>query len=235
MTILRPLVTTLIDLLYPPACWACRAPLERQADGFCGACALVPLGNACPRCAEPQGPYVSPSDCENCRGRRLHFRHVLALGRYEGGLQTAIRRAKFGGEAAIWRWMGQALAEAAAQTPWTGGIDAVTPVPSTRRARFARGFNPAMLLARPVAGRLGRPLLHALRRQDRGVPQVGLGRSARLANVEGAFRAGQPDLFSGRRILLIDDVMTTGATVSACARAFMEAGAASVDVAVVGR
>ncbi len=230
-----PVLSALTDLLYPPSCWACGSSLERQAQALCGACALVPLGEACRRCGEPQGPGASTmEDCDTCRGRPLAFSRVAALGRYEGGLRRAVQRAKFEGELGAWAWMGKALADHVAALPWAGEVDAVVPVPSTWRARLARGANPAALLAGAVSRRLERPRRPWLLRRPTP-PQVGLGRRERLANVEGAFRISPEATPSGLRLLLVDDVMTTGATVDVCARALKAAGALRVDVAVAAR
>lgn len=230
------LLDPLIDLLYPPACWACGAALEDARQGLCAACPLPPLGASCRRCAEPRREgEADPPDCPNCRGRDLAFRHVQALGRYEGALQRAILRAKFGGETAAWGWLGSRLGGAAAAAPWAGEVRAVVPVPSARAARWRRGFNPARLLASGVAKTLNAPVKDLLRRRGPDAPQVGLGRAERLANVSAAFcltRGARP---SGKGILLVDDVMTTGSTVAACAAALRSAGAASVDVAVLAR
>ena len=225
---------SLLDLLYPPACWACGSPIPRQADGLCADCPLVPLGEACGRCAEPQGPHAGGPDCPLCRGRSLSFRHVAAAGRYEAGLKDAVRRAKFGGESGAWDWMGSLLSGAVTAQAWAGGIREVVPVPSSRSSRWKRGFNPAELLAGPVARRLGVPVRGRLRRRGAFVPQVGLGREARLSNVRNAFEA-VPGTKTEGAVLLVDDVMTTGATVDACAAALLSAGAASVDVAVLAR
>ena len=226
------LIEPLADLLYPPACWACGAPLDRQGDGLCPECPWIPLGEACARCGEPQGPHAAGPDCTACRGRALSFRHVAAAGRYEAGLKEAVRRAKFSGQDAAWGWMGLRLAGTVAAQPWSQGIRAVVAVPSSWRTRWSRGFNPAELLARPVARRLGVPLRPWLKKTGKSPPQVGLKRAERLANVANAFAArGRPE----GPVLLVDDVMTTGATVDACARALRSAGAASVDVAVLAR
>lgn len=237
MRLPRPatLVAPLVDLLYPPACWACGRPIPDQAQGLCAACPLIPLGDCCRRCGEPQGPHACPEGCDTCRGRSLFFRHVAALGRYEGALQALVRRAKFGGEPAAWGWLGARLAGEVSAAPWAAGADAVVAVPSSRRARWRRGYNPAGLLARPVARRLARPLTSWLVRQGPAVPQVGLGRKERLANVDGAFALARCARPEGLRLLLVDDVMTTGATLADCAGLLVRAGARSVDVAVAGR
>ena len=225
----------LADLLYPPSCWACGTSIASQADALCSACAITSLGDACRRCGEPQGPGAGRrEDCDTCRGRSLAFGRVAALGRYEGGLKRAVQRAKFEGELGAWAWMGTALAREVAALPWSAEVAAVVPVPSSWRARLTRGVNPAALLGKAVADHLGKPMRPWLGRRH-ARPQVGLGRAERLANAEGAFLASPRARPSGLRLLLVDDVMTTGATADACARALKAAGALAVDVAVAAR
>ncbi len=146
-----------------------------------------------------------------------------------------MRHAKFGGEPAAWGWMGEGLAGALSQQPWAAELDAVVCVPSAWRARLRRGFNPAELLARVVARRRGLPCRSWLRRPGPALPQVGLGRAARLANASGAFALARRARPGGLRLLLVDDVMTTCATAACCAGVLTQAGALSVDIAVAGR
>jgi ComF family protein len=111
--------------------------------------------------------------------------------------------------------------------------DLVTAVPLYRWRFYPRGYNQAALLARQLRRHgLRAPLRRVLVRVRDTRPQVGLSRAARLANVRGAFRVRRPDDVRGRRVLLVDDVMTTGATAGACARALKAAGAKGVTVAV---
>lgn len=113
--------------------------------------------------------------------------------------------------------------------------DAVVPVPLHWKKRWSRGFNQAELLARPVAKRRGIPVLNALCRRKSTEVQASLTMAARRKNVQGAFLARPGAKLQGKRILLIDDVMTTGATAGACAMALKRAGAASVTLAVLAR
>lgn len=114
-------------------------------------------------------------------------------------------------------------------------FDAVVPAPLHWRRRFARGFNQAALIAKQVAMRRGIPMLHALRRVRATRSQTGLTNAKRRQNVAGAFRVRKRHPVTGLRILLIDDVMTTGATGSACASVLKRAGARSVTLLTVAR
>lgn len=113
--------------------------------------------------------------------------------------------------------------------------DAVVPVPSTRRALSERGYNPAALLARECAGILGRPHVEALRKRDGGTRQHDVGRDARWENMREAVSVIGGEEVGAKRVLLIDDVLTTGATAGACANALLRAGAASVSLLTCAR
>ncbi len=111
----------------------------------------------------------------------------------------------------------------------------MTPLPLDWRRRWARGFNQSELLAREVARRWGAPLARPVRRTRATAPQAGLTRAERRVNVGGAFAVRRPEAVRGLRVLLIDDVLTTGATASACAGALKRAGARSVTILTLAR
>jgi ComF family protein len=119
--------------------------------------------------------------------------------------------------------------------PATENFDAVVPVPLYWRRQWRRGFNQAELLAREVAKRRGISVLNALRRKRGTEIQAGLANAGRRRNVAGAFAVDSKARLDGKRILLIDDVMTTGATASACASALKRGGAKSISLLTVAR
>ncbi|MBI2920592.1 MAG: ComF family protein [Planctomycetes bacterium] len=226
-----------VELLYPPVCMSCGA---RAAEGFCDACHLEIFasdGPTCGRCGRfLRAPGVA---CKDCRETRYAFDRARGAARYTGLLRALVRRFKLGGEPHLARPLGDLLADMADRE--FRGVDAVVPVPLSRRKLLTRGFNQAELLAEPVARRLGKPLYpKALRRLRKAFKQAFLTRGGRLANSEGLFAPNRrwlrpaPD-FSGKRILLVDDVITTGATASDCARALKEMGAREVFAVAVGR
>jgi ComF family protein len=157
----------------------------------------------------------------------------VGAGLYDGALKEAIHRLKFSG----WTFLAPALAalltEAVGSTDlWTA--DVVVPVPLHPKRFIERGFNQSALLAGGVAGALSTRLdTEGLRRLRPTESQVGLRPVERSRNVRGAFRTSRPGTFLGRRVLLIDDVLTTGSTAGDCARALSDDGAASVDLAVL--
>lgn len=143
---------------------------------------------------------------------------------YEGDILTAVHRFKYGGKIILARPLGQLLAEAAV------GLDVrpdiIVPVPLHKRRLRTRGFNQSLLLANEVSRRVDAGLDYLnLRRVIPTKPQISLKAKARERNVAGAFRVEDPVMFKGKKVLLIDDVFTTGATIKACAKALKKAGA----------
>lgn len=227
------------DLLFPIDCDACARPLSMGSPTtLCDACLRTirpPPLPLCPRCGAPARPGAA---CRDCLRIPLAFASARALGLYlsspEGlnPLAAAVHALKFRGRRGVAAVLGARLAEAHPFVP--GAL--VVPVPLHPARLRSRGYNQALLLARPLARRRALPLAPRALRRLRATPaQQGLGATRRTANLVGAFVVRDPALVRGRRIALIDDVLTTGATAHACAVALLEAGATGVDVYTVGR
>lgn len=199
----------LLDLLFPRvSCPFCGGPAGEGRDaGICPACLAALLLN----------PAATAADRVPASGGGL------ACGMHEDILASAIRRFKYGPDEALGEPLGRLLAARVAMAAAAGlAVDAVVPVPLHRARLLQRGFNQAEVLATYVARRLGVPLrARWLRRMRRTETQAGLGRSGRLRNMKGAFRADRRA--AGARVLLVDDVITTGATLQACSEALSEA------------
>jgi ComF family protein len=236
--------STLVDLLFPRTCAACGRPSERP---FCAACApLVEELPAwrCPRCADPLPPPPStraampgqpqlapPPRCPACVRAPAPFSHVLVAWAHGGAVATAVHRLKYQGRREVAGALGGLIAARFAGE--LAAADLVAPVPLHPDRRRERGFDQALLLARGVARGAGvklEPTLLSRTRRTR--QQVGLPRAERRANVFGAFVARPCE---GRRVVLVDDVLTTGATAASAAQAVLDAGAAGVRVLVVAR
>jgi ComF family protein len=232
---ISPMLQALLDLVFVPHCAACDARVDPGAP-LCAACALslYPLDAACPRCAEPMdGPVSAP--CGRCRAAPPPFSSAHAPYRYGGELARALHRLKYGRRAELARALAPLVAPGLAAAVAATGVDLAVPVPLHWRRLSARGFNQAELLLRQAAARL-EPALEieidsvSLRRVRATAAQSELPGRQRAANVASAFAVGprrQPRI-AGRRVLCVDDVMTTGATLAACARALRAAGAVEV-------
>jgi ComF family protein len=217
----------LLDLVYPPRCAACRDP---GGEPFCPVCveAIEPVPPGCVRCGLP-GPDLL---CPPCRADPPAFDGVRAAGLFGGPLADAIHALKYGNRPSLARALGTWLAQVSPPPP--GAI--VVAIPLSRARRVERGYDQAALLADAVARAArvsGGRTRGVLRRVRETPPQVGKTRAERSRNVAGAFRA-TADL-AGADVVLVDDVVTTGATADAAARAVKEAGARSVLVLALAR
>ena len=196
------------------------APEPLSAEFFCASC-RTPFQNAFPLDAEGR--------CALCRSGLRGFDAAYSFGAYEGVLRELIHLYKYGKVRTLARPLSGLLAQA---LPRDEAFDAAVPVPLYWRRRLQRGFNQAELLARGLSRRTGIPVVKALGRVRPTPTQAGLSNSARRQNVVKAFRARS---VPGQRILLIDDVMTTGATATSCALALKQAGARRVALLTVAR
>lgn len=212
----------LLDLLFPPRCVGCRRP----GVWICATC-LEQTGRTdglfCTRCGQA---LSGPGPCRRCRVQGGILTRVGAPFLFEGVVQRAVHELKYRGRRVLAEPLGDQLAAYVQAHSWPHA--AIVPVPLHPRRERDRGYNQAALLARVLSDRLQWPLLEgALVRQRDTRPQVGLDRTARLENVQGAFlwRPGQPP---PRRTVLLDDVYTTGATMEACAEALRASGTEEV-------
>lgn len=228
----------LADLLAPPCCLSCRAPVATSGT-LCADCwgQLPAIGdNRCVRCAVPlPEAHATESHCLSCLKDPPPFDAARAPFLYDGPARTLVLRLKNGGESRA-PHLARDMARVAPE--WIAPGRILVPVPLHRLRLARRGYNQALLLARALARSGGAELAPDwLQRVKNTRSTQGMRRAARLANIAGAFRL-RPDAQSrirGADITLIDDVMTTGATLSACARLLRRAGAASVAVLVYAR
>jgi ComF family protein len=225
---LQQLGRQLGNLLLPGSCLLCS---DHSGEILlCPACAtdLPILSEACcPQCGEQSTPGQL---CGACLKKPPHFASTTALFRYDFPTDRLVQALKYTHQLAVGAWLGQLLAEHLRNHP----ADLVIPMPLHPERLRERGFNQAVEIARPIARSLGKTLaLNGLHRIRATPPQAALKLKARANNVRGAFECRQE--IEGRKVLLVDDVMTSGATLNEAARILMLHGAARVDVAVAAR
>ncbi len=226
-----------LDLVFPPQCAVCRGALETSAAGmFCTPCRTELVGAlGCPRCAASSA-VAGDDGCPHCRHERQHFDGVARLGPYTGQLRTAVLAVKRPQQRSLAIALGDLLADARRAQLANWAVDAVVPLPMHWSRRLWRGANSPETIAERLARSLGVPLAgHLLKRRRRTAPQASLSPQRRVRNVRGAFRAHQHVDLPGARLLLVDDIMTTGATVNEASKVLRQAGAAAVVVAVLAR
>lgn len=216
------------DWLFPARCGGC----SRLGSAWCVECEAQTQPLAAPLCPHCGYPLPEPqAECPACMPPKFAFVSARAWGSYQGALRRAILKLKHKRNAPLGTALGARLTE---QYPASWRAETVVPVPLSPRRLAQRGYNQVELFARPLAQQLGLPLAgDLLRRQRETRPQMDLDLQQRWANVNDAFTASPQA--QGRRLLLVDDILTTGATLHAAARALRAAGAHSVYVLTLAR
>jgi len=237
----------LIDLIYPPRCAECRSFIVHGSDedgvvsrNICPSCLADFRTLDSPHCTICGRPFASRAGgshvCESCLRRRPAFDTLGVPYLYEGSLTTVIHRFKYGGRRELVLSLGPLLSSFARAWAPAEKASVVMPVPLHPRRLRERGFNQSKLLAAYVADDLGTPLdFLSLRRVRYTVPQTGLRKTERRKNVRRAFGLERPERVSGQRVLLVDDVATTGNTLNECARVLLKAKAEKVSALVLAR
>ncbi|MHB8835173.1 MAG: ComF family protein [Candidatus Methylomirabilia bacterium] len=225
------------DLLFPPHCPGCGGGLDPDADGaLCPTCRRDLPSPGEPLCAGcgTAAAADAASFCPSCRGRFAADAVVFGAP-YAGTAKELVHRFKYRADFFAGRFLAHLLAaRIGASLP--GGVDLLVPVPLHRRRLAGRGFNQAAFLARDVARRHGLPVaVAALRRANNTRTLAGLHPEERSRELRGVFRVRRPDAIAGRKVLLIDDVLTTGVTAEGCCAALKAAGATWAGVAVAAR
>lgn len=211
-------VDWLLDLIYPPRCAFCRRLLSGREKGVCRFC-------------RPKLPYV-PED-----GQVQHFRNVdkcLSPLYYHGSVKDSLHRYKFGGATAYADIYSEFIVKCIDENQIS--CDSITWVPLSRRRLRRRGYDQAELLAKLIAKHLGQSPVRLLKKQRDTPPQSKTGSvEKRRANIAGAYACLRPELVQGKQVLLVDDIVTTGATLSEAARVLKKAGAKEVICATLAR
>ena len=234
---LRRLGRAVVDGVLPPRCLACGARVD-ETNSLCGPCWSAITFFAPPWCANCGLPFAHPMGegaiCADCARQQPSWNRARAVLRYDKHSRHLVLMLKHGDQThlagAFGRWMHRAGGEVLA------GADLLMPVPLHWTRLFGRRFNQAALLAQAVHAAGGPPVAADWLVRRRRTPSQGLlGPAARARNVRGAFALRGGREVAGKRVVLIDDVLTTGATAEECARMLRRAGAASIGVLVLAR
>jgi competence protein ComFC len=229
----------LASLFYPAACVVCAANVERS-EYLCAHCQRAApriVAPFCAKCSEPfPGAITQTFSCANCEHRLLHFECAVAAYRSRGLVRKLVHEFKYARQRhlryPVAGWLRETLGD-----PRLHGrhFDVIVPVPLHPARERERGFNQAMLLAELLAPAVTAPLRPVLERTRYTTTQTAYDRAERMENLHGAFRLRKNQDVRDLRVLLIDDVLTTGSTLSECARVLRAAGAVSVHAATAAR
>lgn len=234
----------LLALFYPDVCQICREGKATSTDSYiCGGCRTGKNGVRyleapfCGCCGLPfEGDITVAFECSNCRDQQLHFRSARAAVEFTGLVKEVIHRYKYSHATWFEPFLAQMLRERAAPSLAEERWDFIVPIPLHWRKWRERSFNQSERLARQLGKATGIPVRPKLLK--RILPtrtQTRLTRAERTENVKRAFAYRSHEKLEGARVVLLDDVLTTGATASACAKLLMQNGAAVVDVWTVAR
>jgi ComF family protein len=234
----RSIMRRILDLALPPLCAACRQPVDGR--GLCASCWSKLSFITRPYCERLGIPFVYDPGPGILSMEALAdppaYHRARAAVRFDEVSRGLVHALKYGDRLDLAPMMGHWLSQAGREL--LAEADALVPVPLHWRRLWARRFNQSAMLAATVSAQTGIPIAAgALKRVKPTAQQVGLSRTERAANIQGAFRVPKDGkaAVSGRRLVLVDDVLTSGATVDGCARALLRAGAANVDVLVFAR
>lgn len=237
----RESVRPLVDLVYPPRCPLCGDAVVEQG-GLCLGCwetLEVPGEPACTKCARPVGVTVGkqPGQCSFCRIEPPAHSGIYAATLYNDTSRQLVLRFKHGGKIALAKLLGRLMASRL-PVAGSGAAPLLIPVPLHRGRLWGRGYNQAALLARELARHgKGELLIDGLVRRKRTPSLGGLGQEQRRKALAGAIaiRTSRSHTIEGRDVILVDDVLTSGATSNACVSALLAGGAASVKIACFAR
>jgi len=231
---------SILGLIVPGECLLCGEVLRHAGRvPYCESCLGAPepmvAEHFCSRCRTPfmsEGPLDHEGVCRRCRAGMTGYDYAYAFGYYDGALRKMIHHFKYQGVEVLAGPLGELMVRA---LPLDLQVDMIVPVPLHWRRRLERGFNQCELLARPLESRLRVPLVRALGKSRHTETQASSTPAERRSNLTGAFVLSRPGVVEGKRVLLVDDVLTTGATVMTCSTVLRRGGAKSVTVLTLAR
>jgi ComF family protein len=219
---LAKLAQGVLDVVYPRQCGVCRS----EGSFLCSRCRdrLPPADGL--RCSRCWLPLTEGFACSRCAERPLALSALRSVFRHEDEVRTLVRALKFHGISSLAEPLGDCMADLLGDA---AELDALVAVPMSGRRQRIRGYNQSQLLARQIASCTNLPVIDVLTRQGKQTPQTETSTAAqRRDNMRDAFRSQKTDLITGKRLVVVDDVATTVATLDACARILLAAGAKEV-------
>lgn len=224
-----------MNLFFPPACELCdKLCGGENYDGICGSCRNKLHMLRAPFCVCGKSVSTEGARCHDCHREKYHFDRAVACLPYEGKTKELLHAYKYRGRKHLKHLFSSYMNARLADTAIS--FDSIAIVPMDKKKMISRGFSPANLLAREIARRSGKPLAaKSLKRLKSGPSQSWLDKRGRIENIRNSFQAGQSENISGKNVLLVDDILTTGQTASECARLLKLAGASSVTVLACAR
>ncbi len=232
------LLSTILDLIYPEegVCFVCDTYDDSVNDEhICSQC-LEKLSfisdNKCSICGKPLEANSLIKKCYNCKKHPYYFTKAISAVEYQGIIKEAIYKYKYGNRPYMYKALGPILVQAIrASDIDTNDIDIIVPVPLHRMKIIKRGFNQSELLAKYISDVLDIPLsVNNLIRHKRTLRQNNLDRLDRRSNIKNAFVIKKKEEFAGRRVILVDDIFTTGATTDECSKVLVQEGAKDIIV-----
>ena len=233
------ILNQLVNLLYPPACFRCHRRLRFASAILCASCETAMPKNPADRCRSCGAACTRVlgmrPQCASCQRRKPAFTAAFAPMPYVGAAREMIHAYKYQGRQRLGAWMAKRMAYAAVRDLPMDRVDCIVAVPSHWMRRCFRDIDAPDAIAQHLAARLRKPYARiALRRTRWTRTQTRLSAKRRMRNVSGAFRADS-EAVDGRGVLLVDDVLTSGATAQTCSRALRQAGAREVFVLTAAR
>lgn len=230
----------ILDFVYPQSCPICRKPLGKKEKEVCEGCwrklAILPAP-FCPYCKSflEEGSEILKHACPSLsRPEDGRIAAVRALGTFDDHYQELIHRFKYGKKIPLGQRLGRRLGEVVAREKDFAGCDLILPVPLHRARYRERGFNQSEIVAEGISQVTGIPILKAiLKRKKNTRDQTYLNAQQRAENVKDAFVMGRPEMMESKKVILVDDVTTTGATLNECARMLHRAGAKMIFAATL--
>lgn len=237
---LKKYIFGLLDLIYPAFCAVCSEKIEPLLDfGVCESCLKTiktlesPL---CQRCGIPQKNISTNSQhCNFCKGEKFFFDRQLSTSAYKGALKVCIHQFKYKRKRKLGKILSQIMLEFAKKHLSIEEIDLITCVPLHNRKLAERGFNQSEILAKNIAENLNIDFSNPILRKANTKSQFNLNKDQRVRNVSGAFTCSDKTNLNNKKVLLVDDIFTTGATVNECAKTLKSSGAEKVIVLTMAR